>query len=499
MGSGGQANNVSSSPYVINIPSNATPTPEPPTATPYPPPQIYFFDPGDVTIARGDSVVLSWQVYGDNIGVTLDGAPMPAIVDSYEVFPTADHVYTLRAENPGGVVIATCRITVVDPTATPTLTPTPCDLPIIHAFNATKTSIVRGQQTTLYWDLSGATEAYLDGSGVPGVSEKTVTLYQTTIFTLRAVNGCGPIEDTLQITVRYATPTPTRTPTRTPTPSRTPTPTYTPRPPTATPTRNVLPTPTWTATAAATIASTATITTTATPDLATPPTVGPQVPTITPGVTGTPGTFDSPLGTPTPGSGAVPTSTSTVAPTETVTASTTPTSTAQPDPAGSLATVTPTPAWNVNTPTSQPAAQSITPTAEGATEAASPTPTRTAGIAGTMRMYLCPLGILIVFALSVLVLSVILPRIREQREAQEALPLQPADTVFDPGQPLVTSRPAPARAPAHTPAHAFTRAPVVEDPVTIEINDLIPRRQSGSSIDDPVSIEINDQATIRKP
>jgi hypothetical protein len=103
-------------------------------------------------------------------------------------------------------------------------------------------------------------------------------------------------------------------------------------------------------------------------------------------------------------------------------------------------------------------------------------------------MYLCPLGILIIFALSVLVLSVVLPRIRERREAQEALPLQPADTVFDPGEPLVaTSHPAPTRVVA--------RAPVVEDPVSIEINDLLPRRQA-DSIDESVSIEINDRATI---
>jgi hypothetical protein len=471
---GGNANNVSNPPYQIFIPADATPTTEPPTPTPFPLPQVYFFNPGDVTVVRGNPVTLAWQVYGDSVGVTLDGAPVP-MEDSREIFPTDNHVYTLRAENPGGIVERTCRITVVGPTATPTPTATPCTLPVIYEFNATRTSIVRGEKTTLYWDLSGATSAYLDGSGVAGVAEKTVTLYQTTVFVLRAVNGCGEVQDTLQVTVRYATPTPTRTPTRTPTP------TYTPRPPTATPTRNVL--PTWTPT-------TATATTlTATQDLATPPTVGPQVPTITPGVISTESAFDSPLETPTPVPQVVPTNT--ITPTATTSLEVAATNTVQPEPTGRLATVTPTPAWNTDAPTSTPppVAQNITPTAEQPAEMATPAPSPTlaTGIAGTMRMYLCPLGILIIFALSVLVLSVVLPRIRERREAQEALPLQPTDTVFDPGEPLVASHPAPARAVAP--------APVIEDPVSIEINDLLPRREAGS-IDESVSIEINDRAIV---
>jgi hypothetical protein len=472
---GGESNNTATQP-LLEIQDAFTPTPEPPTATPWPPPQIFFFHPGNATVVRGESVLLDWQVYGDSASVTLDGAPVP-MEDSREVFPTDDHVYVLRAENPGGYVEKTCFITVVDPTATPTPTGTPCDLPTIYEFNATKTSIVRGQQTTLYWDLAGATEAYLDGVGVGGVAEKTVTLYQTTVFELRAVNSCGEVVDTLQITVRYATPTPTWTPTRTPVPTRTPTPTHTPRPPTATPTRNVLPTltPTWTPT----IEATTTLTPTSTVD--------PGAPTT--GATVTPGTFDSPLGTPTPGPQITPTSA--VIPTETITLAVTATNTVQPAPTSRLATVTPTPVWNVDTPTPQPVVQNPTPVAQAPVKAATPTvsPTRPGGAAGTMRMYLCPLGILIVFALSVLVLSIVLPRIRENRDLQPTLPLQPADTVFDPGEPVTASRPAPAR--------AFTATSLNEAPVTIEINDLLPKRRE-DSVDEPVSIEINDRASLHQ-
>jgi hypothetical protein len=72
-------------------------------------------------------------------------------------------------------------------------------------------------------------------------------------------------------------------------------------------------------------------------------------------------------------------------------------------------------------------------------------------------MYLCPLAVLLVFAIGVLILSVVLPRIQERRQSGESpwydrrsagrrLPtLQevadavlptPADTVYDPDEPL---------------------------------------------------------------
>jgi hypothetical protein len=439
---GGENNNVTG-PIEVFIPTDATPTP---TQTPIPPPQIYFFDPGNVTIEPGESVTLSWQAYGDAVSVTLDGVSVP-LQDTRTVQPTENHVYTLRAENPGGFVERTCRITVREPTATPTPSPTPCTLAIIHEFGATKTSILRGQETTLYWDLSGATEAYLDGKGVEGVSQKTVTLNQTTIFTLLAHNDCGDVEKTLKISVRYATPT------LTPSPTRTATPTHTPRPPTATPTRNVLPTPTATLTASATPTGTVTTTgtQTPTPDLATPPTLGPQTPTITPGVTSTSSALNSPLTPPTPSKTADKTSTVEsetveVTPTQVVTATLaatatktsisphTPTVTSSPP----LMTVTPTPSWFTATPSPQP--PTATPVAVGGEAPPTAEPTSVPEL-GTVRMYLCPLGVLIVFAIGVLALSIVLPRLRERQETKEAYPLESADTVFDPDEPLEVKSP----------------------------------------------------------
>lgn len=385
----GEINNLPA-PIELVIPANATPTTEPPTPTPFPLPQIYLFSPGTATIQIGGFVTLHWQVYGDSVSVTLDGVPVP-LEDTRDVHPTESHVYTLRAENPGGVVEETCQITVVQPTSTPTSTPTACPVPTIHTFGATKTTIVRGEQTTLYWDLSGASSAFLDGTGVAGVAEKTVTLYQTTIFTLLARNNCGDTEKTLQITVRYATPTPTYTPTRTSTPTRTPTQT---RPPTDTPTRNILPTLTSTPSTTPTPTLGATVTVTATLPALQSPLASPTVPIITPTATLTP--------TWTP----VPTQTPTAVPTK------------------HLVTVTPTQFAGLSKPT-------LTPVPASIDSAFTPTPPpRTGG--GTIRGYLCPLSILIVFSIGVLALSIVLPRMRER---QDQAALNAVDALFAPADP----------------------------------------------------------------
>ena len=51
-------------------------------------------------------------------------------------------------------------------------------------------------------------------------------------------------------------------------------------------------------------------------------------------------------------------------------------------------------------------------------------------------MYLCPLGVLVIFAVGVLVLSIALPRIQERRRAQDVYGLAPEDMIFDPDEPL---------------------------------------------------------------
>jgi hypothetical protein len=86
------------------------------------------------------------------------------------------------------------------------------------------------------------------------------------------------------------------------------------------------------------------------------------------------------------------------------------------------------------TPTVQLAMQAVTPTSPPASPTPLITPTQPLTV-GSMRMYVCPLGILILFSIGVLVLSLILPRVRDRSQPS---PLTDTDTLFDPSELLPT-------------------------------------------------------------
>lgn len=451
---GDEGNNTGGTSFRISQVYTPTPTAtSPPTPTPFPKPNIYSFTPETATVAIGDAVTLRWQVHGEAVSVYLDGELVP-LEGSREIYPTSDHVYVLSAQNPAGSTQATSRITVVDPTITPTPTSTPCDYAIIHEFGASPAAIVRGGTTTVFWDVAGATEVFLNGEPVKAVSERTVKLNQTTTFVLVARNVCGDVEKELTIQASYATPTATLTPTLTQTPTRTSTPTYTPLPPTSTPTRVVLPTPTYTPAGGA-----STVTATATTALT----------EVAASATRTLSPFESPLETPamTATEPATATTTATAAAMETAAAiASTPTMTVTLA-ATESPTLTPTAteppavaevATATSTPSATPGAQAVSPisatvVAQSLAEVATATlpagPTATAvavPATGTLRMYLCPLSILLLFAAGVLVLSVVLPRIQERRHGAGFSDLD--DAAFDPDAAFSDD---PAWADAHQP------------------------------------------------
>jgi hypothetical protein len=436
----GESNNQGATSFEIATvqPPTSTPRP-PPTPTSFPPPAIYLFAPEEATIGRGDAVTLRWQVTGESVSVTLDGEPVPmeASVDKY---PTESHVYTLRAENPGGAVQETSRITVAEPTITPTPTEVSCDYPTVHEFGASPSSVIRGERVTIYWDVEGAAEVFLNGEKVSDVSAKEFKLNRTTTFTLLARNGCGEVEEELTVQASYATATPTYTPTITRTPTRTSTPTATYQPtytPTRTPTRNLLPTHTGTpsgGTATATATPTATGTSSAFDSPVGTPTGTVDTPT---GTVDTPtGTVDTPTGTVDTPTGTVDTPTGTVDATPSVTMTGTLTVTATLIPAS---TDTPSPTWTATTlptpvgtatpsPTSTVIQTAATIDLSGPVNSTTPTQTPDVGLsgpiasptaippAGTIRMYLCPLAVLLIFAVGVVILSIVVPRIQERQQ-----------------------------------------------------------------------------------
>jgi len=424
--SNGETNNAGAISFQILEVYTPSPTPttpptptNPPSPTAFPPPTIYFFTPESESVPRGSSVTLRWQVYGQSVSVYLDGELVP-LEDSRVIYPTDNHVYTLRAQNPGGSVQAKSNITVVGPTFTPTPTATVCPLATINEFDAAPRAIVRGGTTTLFWDVSGADKVFLNGESVPAVSARTVQLSQTTVYTLVGRNRCGDNEKVLTVQVSFATTTPTLTMTTTPTPTRTPTPTYTPQP-TYTPTRRVLPTPTLTSA------------------------IGPVTGTVTltPAATRTLSPFESPLQTPTVLATSTATGTPTAAATPTMTATATLTATSTPSVTATTLPISPT--AQVTTTTQPTATLTAVPVLASPTMLPMPLPAT-----GRLRMYLCPLGVLIAFAVGVLMVAVVWPQIRDRQSGGEPYSPELGDAFFDPDEPLAGQDP-PFERPSDSP------------------------------------------------
>ena len=75
-------------------------------------------------------------------------------------------------------------------------------LPTIHYFTCLPCEIAKGEQSTLSWDLSGATAAYLDGHGVAAPGSTLVAPNQTTTYRLEAVGEEGSVERLVTVNVK---------------------------------------------------------------------------------------------------------------------------------------------------------------------------------------------------------------------------------------------------------------------------------------------------------
>jgi hypothetical protein len=93
------------------------------------------------------------------------------------------------------------------PTSTPTATPWP---PAQVNFQADRTSLVRGECTTLRWDVEYATAVYLDGGGVVGHGTQEICPADTTIYNLRVEAPSGNVDRS--VTVEVSIPSDTTPP-----------------------------------------------------------------------------------------------------------------------------------------------------------------------------------------------------------------------------------------------------------------------------------------------
>ena len=118
------------------------------------------------------------------------------------VSPTQTTTYTLTARNPKRSLNQTVTVT-VDPLPPPSVP----DPPVIANFFATPSSILRGEQSTLTWDVRNATEVTISDIGpvnLQGVNP--VAPQQTTTYTLTARNEAGEVNATATVTVREPPP-----------------------------------------------------------------------------------------------------------------------------------------------------------------------------------------------------------------------------------------------------------------------------------------------------
>lgn len=150
-------------------------------------PVIAYFTCEPCVVEPGGSARLSWDLSGATAAY-LDGQGVTAPSTSI-VYPDQTTTYRLVAVNDAGRSEKTVTVQVRG-------------LPTIHYFTCLPCEIARGESSTLSWDLSGATAAYLDGHGVPAPGNTVVAPSQTTTYRLVAVSQGGSVERLATVTVK---------------------------------------------------------------------------------------------------------------------------------------------------------------------------------------------------------------------------------------------------------------------------------------------------------
>lgn len=152
-----------------------------------PAPSIAYFTCAPCVVEPGSGATLSWDLSGATAAY-LDGQGITA-PGSMVVYPDQSTTYQLVAINDQGRSERTVTVEVRG-------------LPTIHYFTCLPCEIAAGEPSTLSWDLSGATAAYLDGQGVPAPGNTVVAPGQTTTYRLVAVSEGGSVERLVTVTVK---------------------------------------------------------------------------------------------------------------------------------------------------------------------------------------------------------------------------------------------------------------------------------------------------------
>lgn len=149
-------------------------------------PVIEAFTCEPCAIDPGETATLHWDVRGA-IWVTLDGRGVEA-PGTEQVQPDQTTTYHLIAANENGRSEKMVTVEVRG-------------LPVIHHFTCDPCQVRPGEATTLSWDLSGGTAAYLDGEGVPAPGSAMFVPDKTTTYHLEVVGERGSVERLVTVNV----------------------------------------------------------------------------------------------------------------------------------------------------------------------------------------------------------------------------------------------------------------------------------------------------------
>jgi hypothetical protein len=141
---------------------------------------------GSQPIDPGEWVLIGWavsgatEVYFDGAGVRDTGSVHVSPDETTTYVVTARNHCTGKADAEKVEVKVNAPTPTPAPSNTPSPTPTPilppCDSPKIRGFWASRERVLRGTMATLFWEVEGASQVWLNGEAVPSDGQKSIAL-----------------------------------------------------------------------------------------------------------------------------------------------------------------------------------------------------------------------------------------------------------------------------------------------------------------------------------
>jgi len=163
-------------------------------------PVIKVFSATPAQVAKGDSVIVAWEVTSADSVEFVAPIEQPVATSGLQTFnPQESTIFTLRARNRAGIVEQSIVVAVEGAP------------PVIEAFIANPGAIIGGQtdKLVLSWTVVGAEVVSIEGVPAQTFDPQTGNLEipaptSTTIYTLVAANASGTLRQELQVTVTSA-------------------------------------------------------------------------------------------------------------------------------------------------------------------------------------------------------------------------------------------------------------------------------------------------------